>query len=105
MSPVWTLAPVGVLLGALMIWVFRRTADRQSIRETVDRIHAHLLEFWLFVDEPSMIWKSWRGLLTANARLHRLLLVPLLIFTILLAPVYPCLDAFYGSSPLPVGKA
>jgi hypothetical protein len=104
MSPLWTLAPVSLVLGALMMWVFRRTSNRQAIRETVNRIHAHLLEFWLFVDEPRLIWKSWKGLLVANARLYRLLLVPLLILTIFLAPVYACLDAFYGSSPLPVGK-
>ena len=104
MSALWTLAPVSMVLGAFMMWLFRRTADRQAIRETVNRIHAHLLEFWLFVDEPRLIWKSWKGLLVANVRLYRLLLVPLLILTILLAPVYACMDAFYGSSPLPVGK-
>jgi len=104
MSPLWTLAPASVLLGAFMMWVFRRTADRRAIRETIHRIEAHLLEFWLFVDEPWLIGKSWKGLLVANARLYRLLLVPLLILSVPMAPVFFCLDGLYGSSPLPVGK-
>jgi hypothetical protein len=104
-SPLGTLAPVSALLGALMLWLFRRTADREAIRGTVNRIQAYLLEFWLYVDEPGLIWKSWKGLLAANLRLYRLVLVPLLILTILFAPVYACLDSFYGSSPLTVGQA
>ena len=105
MNPLWTLAPVSVLLGALMMWIFRRTTDRHALRQTIKRIQAYLLEFWLFVDEPSLVWKSWKGLLVANARFYRLLLIPLLILTIPMAPVYFCLDALYGSSPLPIGKA
>ena len=87
------------------MWIFRRTADRQAVRKAVNRIQAHLFEFWLFVDEPGLVWKSWRGLLRANARLYRLLAIPILLLTIPMAPVYFWLDAFYGSSPLPVGKS
>jgi hypothetical protein len=103
-TPLATLAPVSVALGALMMWLFRRTTDRAALRQTVRHIQAHLLEFWLFADEPWQIGKSWKGLLLANLRFYRLLLAPLVILSILTAPVFFGLDALYGSAPLPVGK-
>jgi hypothetical protein len=104
MSPLWTLAPVSVVLGVLMMWVFRRTTDREALRRTIRRMQAHLLEFWLYVDEPWLMGKSWKGLLLANLRFYRLLLGPLVILSIFMTPVFFGLDALYGSSPLPVGK-
>jgi hypothetical protein len=83
MSPLGTLAPLGMAAGAAAMWLFRRTTDGPVMRATVNRIEARLLEFWLFVDEPAAIWKSWRGLLGANARLLRLLLLPVAILTTL----------------------
>lgn len=99
-----TLVPVSVLIGALAMWAFRRTAEVDAIRQTINRIQAHLLEFWLFVDEPSLLWKSWSGLLMANARFLRLLLPPLVILSVPMAPIFFLMDAFYGTAPLPVDK-
>lgn len=104
MNPAWTLAAVGVAAGALMMWAFLRLADAAAIGRSVNRIQAHLLEFWLFVDEPSLVWKSWRGLLAANGRFLRLLLVPLALLAIPMLPLAAFLDAWYGSAPLPVGR-
>lgn len=104
-SALWTLAPASVLVGALAMWTLRRLADREALRRTANRIQAHLLEFWLFVDEPSLVWKSWKGLLVANLRFLRLLLVPLVILSVPMTPLFFCLDAFYGSAPLRVGEA
>src|SRR5437879_5154955 len=86
------------------MWIFRRMTDRQAMRTAVNRIQGHLLEFWIFVDEPSLVWKSWRGLIGAIVRLYRLLLVPLLLVSIPMVPLFFFLDEIYGSAPLPVGK-
>jgi hypothetical protein len=104
MSALWTLAPVSLAAGALMIWVFRWTADTEALRTAANRIQAHLMEFWLFVDEPWLVWKSWKGLLIANARLIGLLAVPVVILSVPMTPLFFCLDAWYGSSPLRVGE-
>jgi len=104
MNPLWTLAPLSVAAGALTMWVFRRTADQDGLREAVNHIQAHLLEFWLFVDEPAVVWKSWGGLLRSNGRFLRLLAVPLVILSVPMVPLFFFLDAVYGSAPLTVGR-
>jgi hypothetical protein len=104
MSPWWTLAPISVAAGALMMWAFRRLADLDGIVRAANRIQAHLLEFWIFVDEPASVWQSWRGLLASNGRFLHLLLVPLAILSIPMAPLFFGLDALYGGAPLRVGE-
>jgi hypothetical protein len=95
----------GLLYGAATAWVIGRFANGPAIRAAANRIQAHLLEFWLYADEPRAIWKSWQGLLAANVRLLGLLFVPILILSIPSAPLFILLDATYGTSPLAVGKA
>lgn len=104
MSPLATLGPLGMLAGAAATWIFHRTTDGRSIRTEVNRIEAHLLEFWLYADEPAAISKSWWGLAGANARLLRLILPPMAILTIVTLPLFFFLDACYGTSPLKVGR-
>ena len=87
-----------------MMWLFRRFADTDGLRSAARRIQAHLLEFWLFVDEPRLVGKFWLDLLRANARLLRLLLVPLAIVALPSAPLIALLDSCYGRAPLAVGK-
>jgi hypothetical protein len=94
----------GLLYGAATVWVFGRFANAPAMRAAANRIQAHLLEFWLYVDEPRAIWQSWKGLLAANARLLSLLLVPILILSIPSVALFIFLDQAYGTSPLPVGK-
>jgi len=104
MSPVATLGAVGILAGAALAWALRSMVDGAAVRTSVNRMQAHLLEFWIFVGEPAAIWKSWRGLAAANARLLRLLARPLLVLTIATLPLFFCLDAWYGTSLLPIDK-
>lgn len=101
----WTLATLSVLAGAAMAALFRRFADSAAIRAEGRQIHAHLLEFWLFVDEPALVLHTWKRLLTAQARLLRALFFPILILTVPMAPLFLWLDSFYGHAPLSVGQA
>ena len=103
MNPLWTLAPVGILSGAVILWSFRRIGNPRAIHLAVNRIEACVLEFLLFVGEPQELWKSWKGLLAANGRLLRLLAVPFLALGLATLPLVFFLDELYGSSQLPVG--
>jgi hypothetical protein len=99
----WSLAPVGILAGIAMVFVFHRCSDRAAIRRTTNRILGHLMEVRLFIDEPALVIRANRDLLFENWRLLRLLVRPSLIlaapFIVLLAQM----DAFYGRAPLRVG--
>lgn len=95
----------GLVSGAAGIWFFGRTTDAAKMRAAVNGVVAHLLEFRLFSDEPSLILKAQRDLLAANGRLLRCLAIPMLIWLVPLAGLVAALEGIAGRAPLPVGQA
>jgi uncharacterized membrane protein (DUF106 family) len=103
LHPLVTLIPIGVLLGIGMLWILSRLSDQQAISAMKRRIHAHLYELRLFVDEPKLVWKAQIALLRDNLRYLALMLVPASVLTVPLIPLFYALDGFYGSRPLRAG--
>jgi hypothetical protein len=91
--------------GVAMLWVLRRTADLTRLRIIRKRLQAHLLEFRLYYDEPSLIWRAQKALIADNLRLLLLLLRPALILALPMAWLLAKLDLVYGYAPLPVGAS
>jgi len=102
---IWTLAPISVLAGLGMLWVFARTSNQFAIRALKKRRSAFLLEIRLFGDEPSLIWRAQGALLVANVRYIGLMLWPVLVMTGPMILLFVQLEAFYGRAPLRVGES
>jgi hypothetical protein len=101
---IWTLLPVSVIYGLAAALVFHRFSDRVSIRATINRMMAHLMEFRLFLDSPALVLRAQRDLLRENLHLLRLILLPSAILAAIFIILFPQLDATYGHAPLPVGE-
>jgi hypothetical protein len=98
------LAILATLTGILTTLVIRRTTTPGALRDTRSRMQAHLLEFRLFFDEPSLIWEAQVSLLRDNARLLRLLLPSALILALPMTWLVLQLDTVYGFRPLRTGE-
>jgi hypothetical protein len=99
-----SLAAVSAAIGWIALWIFRNTVDLAKVRSNIKRIHAHLLEFRLFYDEPPLIWRAQKSILRENLRFCFLLARPALILTLPLAWLLVQLDTVYGYAPLRVGE-
>jgi hypothetical protein len=99
-----SLVAVSVAFGLFSLWVFQHTADLAAIRSTIKRVHAHLLEFRLFYDEPRLIWRAQKSIMRENLRFFLLIVRPGLILTLPMAWLLVQLEAVYGYAPLPVGE-
>ena len=66
-----------------MIW-----PDRERLRQSANRIIAHLLEIRLFWDEPSLVLRAQRDLIVENGRFLRQLILPALILSLPFASLY-----------------
>jgi hypothetical protein len=100
----WTLLPVGVIYGLAASLVFGRFSDQVSMRRTINRMMAHLMEMRLFLDSPALVLRAQRDLLRENLRLLRLILLPGAILAFIFILLFPQLDAMYGHAPLRVGE-
>lgn len=98
------LAAAAAACGLVAAWVFRRATDLAALRSTLRQIHARLLEFRLFFDEPRLIWRAQKALIGAHLRLCALILRPTLILALPMAWLTMQFDAVYGTAPLRVGE-
>ena len=96
---------VSLAAGVVMLLIFRAISRPDTIRAAKRRMQARLLELRLFGDEPSLVWRAQTGLLAANLRYLRAMLVPIVAVAIPFVLVFPHLDAIYGRAPLPPGAA
>jgi len=95
---------ISAIYGVIAVLVFRRFADGASVRRSVNRILAHVMELGLFLDSPALVLGAQRDLLRENLRLLRLAMLPGVILAVLFALLYPPMNAIYGHAPLAVGE-
>ena len=96
---------LAILTGILTALVVRRTTNASALRAAARKIHADLLEFRLFFDEPWLIWQAWMSLLRDNLRLFRLFLPATVILALPVAWLVLQLETVYGLRPLHPGEA
>lgn len=95
---------LSILYGVVAVLIFRRFTRESSIRPTVNRILAHVMELGLFLDSPMLVFRAQRDLLRENLRLLRQVALPGVILALLFALLYPLMNAIYGHAPLPIGQ-
>jgi hypothetical protein len=96
---------VSLVIGLLMVVVFRYTSDQKAIRIAKDRLKAHLLAVRLFQDQLPVVLSSYGRILTGTGRYLRLAFRPLLFVILPLTFLIVQLDRYLGSMPLQTGQA
>ncbi len=99
-----SLIPLSILLGLVMLWVFKVTSNQKGIERAKKKMQAYLLELRLYGDDPSLIFKTQGNLLASNMRYLGLMFKPALILTIPMVLVLVHMDAIYGIAPLSEGE-
>jgi uncharacterized membrane protein (DUF106 family) len=102
--PALGLTVLSALAGAAMLWVFRRTSDQPRMKAVKNKVWAALFELRVYADEPRVTWRAQKMLLAANLRYMALALRPALWMLLPMVLLLLHLEAFYGRSPLPVGR-
>jgi len=103
-SPWWALGVVSLVTGFLMVLIFRYTSNQQGIRDTKNVIKAHVLELWLFRDDPRIMLSAQGQLLRLQVRYLRLAAIPMLALMVPVGLLLLSLDGWFGYRPLHAGE-
>jgi len=95
---------VSVIVGFLMVLVFRYTSDQKAIRIAKDQLKAHLLAVRLFQDQLPVVLNSYGRIVQGTGRYLRLALRPLLFAIVPLTILIVQLDHYLGWTGLPKGE-
>jgi len=91
---------ISLVIGLLMVVVFRYTSDQKAIHIAKDHLKAHLLALRLFQDQIPVVLRSYGRIVLATGRYLRLAFMPLLFVIVPLTLLIVQLDRYLGSSPI-----
>jgi len=95
---------LSIVIGFLMVVVFRYTSDQKAIRIAKDQLKAHLLAVRLFQDQLPVVLTSYGRILRGTGRYLRLAFRPLLFVALPLTLLIVQLDRYLGVTPLSTGR-
>jgi len=95
---------ISLVIGLVMVVVFRYTSDQKAIHVAKDRLKAHLLALRLFQDQIPVVLKSYGRIVLATGRYLRLAFRPLLFVIVPLTFLIVQLDRYLGSMPVEAGR-
>jgi hypothetical protein len=99
-SPVVFVVLLSLVIGLLMVVVFRYTSDQKAIRVAKDHLKAHLLAVRLFQDQLPVVLSSYGRIVLSTGRYLRLAFKPLLFVILPLTFLIIQLDRYLGWMPL-----
>lgn len=99
-SALWMVLGVSVIVGLLMVVVFRYTSNQKAIGRAKDRLKAHLLAVRLFQDQLPVVLQSYGNILLGTGAYLRLAFTPFLIAIIPVTFLMIQMDHYLGRMPL-----
>jgi hypothetical protein len=101
--PALIVVGISVVIGLLMVVMFRYTSDQKAIHIAKDHLKAHLLALRLFQDQIPVVIRSYGRILLATGRYLRLAFMPLLFVSVPLILLLAQIDRYMGSTPFETG--
>jgi len=99
-SPLWLVLGMAVVVGLLMVLVFRYTSDQKAIRRAKDRLKAHLLAVRLFQDQLPVVLRAYGKIIRGTGSYLRLAFTPLLVAILPMTFLMIQMDRYLGRMPL-----
>jgi len=79
LAPVWGMAFATLVVTAFALVVYKYTSSQKGIKKAKEKIKAHFVEVWLYIDDPVLILKAQAGIFANGAKYLGYALVPLVI--------------------------
>jgi hypothetical protein len=99
-TPLLLVLAISILIGLLMVIVFRYTSDQKAIGRAKDRLKAHLLAVRLFQDQLPVVMRAYGKILRGTGSYLRLAFTPFLIAILPITFLVIQLDRYFGWMPL-----
>jgi hypothetical protein len=99
-TPLLLVLAISIVIGLLMVIVFRYTSDQKAIGRAKDRLKAHLLAVRLFQDQLPVVMRAYGKILRGTGSYLRLAFTPFLIAILPITFLIVQLDRYFGWLPL-----
>lgn len=99
-GPLLLVLAISIVIGLLIVIVFRYTSDQKAIGRAKDRLKANLLAVRLFQDQLPVVMRAYGRILRGTGSYLRLAFTPFLIAILPITFLIVQLDRYFGWLPL-----
>ena len=99
-NPLVLVLALSIVIGLLLVIVFRYTSDQKAIGRAKDRLKAHLLAVRLFQDQLPVVMRAYARILRGTGSYLRLAFTPFLIAILPITFLIIQMDRYVGFVPL-----
>ena len=99
-NPLWLVLGISILIGLLMVVIFRYTSDQKAIGRAKDILKANLLAVRLYQDQLPVVLGAYGKILRGTGNYLRLTFTPFLVVIIPMTFLLIQMDRYLGWMPL-----
>lgn len=104
LDPMWGLAFVSLVTGVVMLWIFGRLSDQDTIHKVRDRIRGNLLGVRIFGDDIGLLFRLQGSILKDTLRYLRYAFAPMLVMMIPVILILIQMNLWFEARPLHPGE-
>ena len=105
LPPFWGLTFISLVTGVVMLWIFGKASDQDTIRRVRDRIRGNLLGVRIFGDEIGMLFRLQGRILKDTALYLRYAFAPMLVMLVPVLLVLTQMNLRFAARPLEPGES
>lgn len=105
MPPLVGLCVLSVLLGILLLLLYKYTSPQNTIKKIKNKMKASLYEVRLYKDDLGIVFKANMSLLSNNLKYFSCNLIPVVPLIVVIIPIIIQFDVRYGIGPLKEGDS
>lgn len=103
-APMWALVVISLVVGVILLWIFGKVSNQESIRVIRDRIRGNLIGVRLFQNDIGVVLGLQGRIVWDTLVYMRYSLVPMLILMVPVLVVMAQLNLRFASRPLMPGE-
>lgn len=103
--PIWAMTMISLASGVVMVWIFGKVSDQETIRRIREHIRGNLIGVRLFQSDIGVVLRLQRRILGDTFRYMRLAVVPMVVLLVPVVLIMTQLNLRFSARPLLPGEA
>jgi hypothetical protein len=104
-EPIWSLVVISLLAGVLMLWLFGKVSNQETIKTVRDRIRGNLLGIRLFGDDIGLLFRLQGRVMRQTLTYLRHALIPILVMIVPVLFILIQMNLRFSLRPLSPGDS
>ena len=105
LPPIWAMTAISLVSGVVMVWIFGKVSDQDTIRRVRERIRGNLIGVRLFQSDIGVVLQLQRRIFSDTFSYMRYALVPMVVLLVPVVLIMTQLNLRFAARPLEPGES